>query len=137
MKKLLFLLLALPLSAQTPITHVATLSCTQATCSAVAANLVASATLALYRIDVSVVCTTATATATANIAIAYTDAGNQAQTFTAGSAAACTTLGAASIAQYTQSFTAKAGTAITYAAVTANTPAGYQARMALYQETQN
>jgi hypothetical protein len=112
-------------------------SCTQATpCAASPANLVASATNAMYRVDVSVVCTASTSTATATITIAYTDPSSTAQSIAPASAAACTTLGTASVASVSQTFTAKAGTAITYVAATASGPS-YQARISLLQETSN
>ena len=117
--------------------NVGSVSCTQATCAALATNLLASAANAQYAIDITVNCVSSTSTATATITVAYTDPSNTAQTITPGLAAACTTLGAASVVSVNhQVIRAKSGTAITYAATTANTPT-YQASVTVTQETSN
>jgi hypothetical protein len=111
-------------------------SCTQATCASSATNVIASAVNAMYRVEISVACTSAVSTGTATITISYTDPSSTVQTIAPTSAAACTTLGTASIANVSQVISAKVATAITYAATTTNSP-NYQARVAVYQETSN
>lgn len=112
-------------------------SCTQATCAGSATNLIASTANAMYAVDISVACVSSTSAATATITIGYTDPSGTTHTIAPAAAATCTTLGSASIASVNhQVFRAESGTAITYAATTANTPT-YQASVTLYQETAN
>jgi hypothetical protein len=112
-------------------------SCTQATCAGSATNLIASTANAMYAVDISVACVSSASAATATITIGYTDPSGTTHTIAPAAAATCTTLGSASIASVNhQVFRAESGTAITYAATTANTPT-YQASVTLYQETAN
>jgi hypothetical protein len=101
-------------------------------CPSSATTLVSSAVNTLYTVKASVGCTGAVSSATAFLSITYTDVSNTAQTITAPTAT-CTTLGASSVAQLTQSFSTKSGTAIKYSVTTANAPT-YQARVAVFQD---
>lgn len=112
-------------------------SCTQANCASSATTLfTALAADALYKADVSIACTTSTATATGVVTITYTDVSNTTQTIVSA-AATCTTLGAASVAAFSTPFSAKASTVIQYSVTQANSPAGLQGRVAIYQESTN
>ena len=75
----------------------------------------------LYRVHISVECTTTSAAATVTPAVLYTDTSNTAQTVT-GSAATCTALGASSNTSQDVTFRAKNATAIQYQTTIANTP---------------
>lgn len=79
------------------------------------------ASTALFRVHLSVQCTTSSASATVTPAILYTDTSNTAQTVT-GTAATCTTLGAASVTSQDVTFRAKNATNIQYQTTIANTP---------------
>lgn len=113
-------------------------SCTQATpCASSASTLLTTGSAtALYRVDVSADCTTSTSLATVSVTITYTDPSGTVQTSSIGSAAVCTTLGSASIMNFTTPFAAKNATNIQYNVTTANTPS-YQARVAIFQESTN
>jgi len=76
---------------------------------------------ALFRVHLSVQCTTTSASATVTPSVLYTDTSGTVQTVT-GSAATCTTLGAASIASQDVTFRAKNATNIQYQTVIVNTP---------------
>jgi hypothetical protein len=73
-----------------------------------------------YRFSGTVACHTSVSTATATLNLKYTDVSNTAQTVSV--TATCTTLGAASVAEITQTLRAKSGTAITYGVTIANSP---------------
>lgn len=75
----------------------------------------------LFRVHVSVQCTTTSAAATVTPAVLYTDTSNTAQTVT-GTAANCAALGAASNTSQDVTFRAKNATAIQYQTTIANTP---------------
>ena len=90
---------------------------------------------ASYLISANVFCKTAVATATVTLSIGYTDPSNTAQTVTP-TAAACTTLGAASFAQINAPIRAKNGTNITYTTTAANSP-NYDVSVQAYQQSTN
>jgi hypothetical protein len=74
-----------------------------------------------FRVHLSVECTTSSAAATVTPAVLYTDTSGTAQTVT-GTAATCTTLGAASNTSQDVTFRAQNATAIQYQTTIANTP---------------
>ena len=76
---------------------------------------------ALFRVHLSVECTTTSAAATVTPSVLYTDTSNTVQTI-AGSAATCTALGASSNTSQDVTFRAKTATNIQYQTVIANTP---------------
>jgi hypothetical protein len=75
----------------------------------------------LFRVHISVECTTTSASATVTPAVLYTDTSNTAQTVT-GTAATCTALGAASNTSQDVTFRAKNATTIQYQTTIVNTP---------------
>lgn len=88
-----------------------------------------------YLVSARVYCDTAVATATVTLSIGYTDSSNTAQTVTP-SAAACTTLGAASFALIQTPIRAKNATTITYTTTAANSP-NYDVSVQVYQQSTN
>lgn len=90
----------------------------------------------MWRISAQINCANTAAAATAAVTITYTDISNTSQSITVGAAAACTTLGSASIAGFVQAFCPKAGTAINYSAAVVGSPT-YDLRLTLEQITQN
>jgi hypothetical protein len=75
----------------------------------------------LFRVHLSVQCTTTSAAATVTPSVLYTDTSGTVQTVT-GSAATCTTLNASSVTSQDVTFRAKNATNIQYQTVIANTP---------------
>lgn len=93
------------------------------------------ASTALFRVHLSVECTTTSASATVTPAVLYTDTSNTAQTVT-GTAATCTTLGAASNTSQDVTFRAKNATNIQYQTTISNTPT-YDVSVAVEQLSLN
>jgi hypothetical protein len=78
------------------------------------------ASSAPYIFNGTIACTTSSAAATATLNLKYTDVSGTSQTVSA--TATCTSLGAASVAQISQTIYAKNATNITYGVTIANTP---------------
>jgi hypothetical protein len=93
------------------------------------------ANTAPFEILGSVYCNTAVSTATVALVITYTDPSSTVQTI-APTAAACTTLGAASLANINAAVTAKNGTLIRYSTTVVSTP-NYDVRVQVKQEGTN
>jgi hypothetical protein len=77
-------------------------------------------TTSTFRFSGAVSCTTSSSGATATLNLKYTDTSNTAQTVSV--TATCTTLGASSVAQITQTIRAKNATTVTYGVTISNTP---------------
>lgn len=76
---------------------------------------------ALYLVAAQVSCDSVVATGTALATLSYTDISNTLQSL-AITAAACTTLGAASVSPLLTAVNVKAGTVVSYTTTTANSP---------------
>lgn len=101
-----------------------------------ATNIIASVPAnSLYQAIAALDCTTVSAAAVVTVTIAWTDTGSHAQSITSGNAT-CTALGSGSFVSLDQPFSAKSGTAITYATTITNTPT-YDLRVSLSQLTTN
>jgi len=93
------------------------------------------ANTAQFHITGSIYCNTAVSTATAALTITYTDSSSTVQTITP-TAAACTTLGAASFNNINAVVTAKNGTLIRYSTTAVNAP-NYDVRVQVHQLSTN
>jgi hypothetical protein len=91
---------------------------------------------AFYEVKGSIACHGATSTGTSILTITYTDTSNTVQTL-ASTAAACTTLGAASVAQVNPIFRAKASTNIRYGFAHGGTQPTVDVSVAVYQLSTN
>jgi hypothetical protein len=87
---------------------------------------------AFYEVKGSIACHGVTSTGTSTLTITYTDTSNTVQTLSSG-AAACTTLGAASVSQVNPIFRAKASTNIRYAFAHGGTQPTVDVSVAVYQ----